>query len=863
MKKLLWLLWFVPMFGFGQVRDDFLDGNFSDNPAWIGDSLQFEVSSAGQLHLFSSGTDTSILLTRNSQTSNIEWTFWMKMSFNTSANNYARVYLIADTMDLKTGRFVFLQVGGTDDSISVIRQEGSTLATLYRYRSFVTNHSTNTMRFKIIHDDIGQWEAWIDTTGGFNFYKDGNFYENSTTSARWFGVYCRYTSSNATKVWFDDFYVGPVIHDTVSPAIISQEGLDPNLIRVTFSEPVVKEKIEDETNFQVFSLGNPDSARLEPGNPCAVLLRFSGMLTEGKIDTLSVRGIDDISGNRMNDTLVPVFYYRAKAFDVVINEIFADPEPQVELPIAEYIELYNRTKYPFNLKGWEFNYGSYSRIFPDATITAGGYLIVSKDTVYKNYGNSYPLFTSSTSLSNEGTTLTIKDDQKQVVHSVTYSPDWYGGSFKEEGGWSLEMIDPDNPCGCGENWGASTGTEGGTPGRANGIKRANPDLIKPVVSHAYIGDSTTLEVFFSEAMDSLSLVNIQDWLIEPGEAGQPVKATPVSPQFSRVKLNTGTSFSKGIIYRLKTSDKLADCAGNSVDSSRMVRFAIPDSISASDVVINEILADPATGGARFVELYNRSEKILDLQSLMMATDDSTESAGSDADPLIDEGYLFFPGDYFVLTTDPSEVIQRYRTPFPQSIREMPEFPVLGNDSGMVVIARKDNLAVIDRVKYDAGMHYPLLASKEGVSLERASPDLPSGDRNNWHSAAETVGFATPGYMNSHRFQQVDDGLEISLTPEIFSPDNDGFDDLLYITIRETDPGYSANIFVYDSRGRLIRQIANQMFIGNEGIFSWDGITETNQKAAIGIYVLLFEITRPNGDVKKVKKTTVLGGRLSD
>jgi hypothetical protein len=342
-----------------------------------------------------------------------------------------------------------------------------------------------------------------------------------------------------------------------------------------------------------------------------------------------------------------------------------------------------------------------------------------------------------------------------------------------------------------------------------------------------------------------------------------MNVTPEPPQFNNVKLLAGTSFAKGIVYSLKTTDKLTDCVGNRVDSSGEVRFAIPDSITEHDLVINEILPDPASGGARFVELYNRSEKVIDLQSLVMATDDSTGSVVTDAQPLVGEGYLVFPGDYFVLTDDPSEIIQRYGVPFPESIREMTGFPVLGNDSGIVVIARKDNLTVIDRVKYDAGMHYPLLSSKEGVSLERASPDLSSGDRNNWHSAAETVGFATPGYLNSHRFQQVEDGLEISLTPEIFSPDNDGFDDLLSITIREADPGFSVNIFVYDCRGRLIRQIANQVLTGSEGLFFWDGTTASNQKASIGIYVLLFEITRPDGNVKRARKTTVLGGRLSD
>ena len=221
----------------------------------------------------------------------------------------------------------------------------------------------------------------------------------------------------------------------------------------------------------------------------------------------------------------------------------------------------------------------------------------------------------------------------------------------------------------------------------------------------------------------------------------------------------------------------------------------------------------------------------------------------------------FPGDYFVATSDPDDVRQRYRTPLPQAVVFMQGFPTFGDDTGRVILARKDNLLEIDRVCYDGGMHYPLLSSSEGVSLERTSPDMPSERRDNWHSAAETSGFATPTYVNSHVITQDDTGGEVVIKPAVFSPDNDGKDDLLTILIRESGPDNAVNIEIYDAQGRKVSQLANNVLLGSEGVFVWDGMTDEKRRAPVGFYIFLVEITRPDGSVRRVKKTAVLGGRL--
>ena len=848
----------------GQVKDDFSDGNFTDNPEWVGDTGQFDVNSTGQLHLNSTGSDTSVLFTRHSSIKNTEWSFWVKLSFNTSSNNHARIYLAADTSELRLiENSYYLQAGGGDDSVFILKQTGGVVKTIFRFTSCKTVHSTNTLRFKITSDDSGHWEALIDTTGGFNYFSDGKFFDDSFTATRWFGVLCRYTSSNAAKFYFDNFYAGPVITDTEPPYITGVETVTPACLQITFSEPVQKTDAENPGNYLLQGQGKPpDSVLQDHQNPAIVSVFLQDSIAQGGWDSLHISNIRDLTGNSLPDTIVRVCYYRPEHYDILIHEIMADPDPPVELPDGEFVELYNRTACPINLRDWRFKYGSYTKIFPSLIIPPKGYLIIVKDSAFQNFGKCAVLFTSSSSLSNEGTTLVLEDSRRHVIHSVSYSPDWYRGSFKEEGGWSLEMTDSSNPCGCAENWGASKDASGGTPGRPNSISRANPDEVSPAAIRAFISDSAVLEVTFSEQMDSISLLSPAGWGVnDPDGVLHPVRVVPEPPGFNLVKLVFDQTFKAGTHYTLRIAGDMKDCAGNRCDSMPLLRFAVPEDVTGRDVVINEILSNPATGGSRFVELYNRSEKVIDLKTMVMAKQDTVAGFQENAVPLTERGYLFFPGDYIALTSSPDDICDRYRPLFPQSVESMNGFPVFSDDSGAVIIARKDNLEIIDEVRYNPGMHYPLLATAEGVSLERTSPDLPSEYQNNWHSAAETVGFATPGYQNSHWSPAGVSDMEIRILPAVFSPDNDGRDDLLVITIQENEPDYAVSIFVYDKKGRQVAQPANNVLMGNESIFVWDGMTATRTKAPIGFYILLVELTRPDGTVKKNKRTVVLGGKL--
>jgi hypothetical protein len=220
------------------------------------------------------------------------------------------------------------------------------------------------------------------------------------------------------------------------------------------------------------------------------------------------------------------------------------------------------------------------------------------------------------------------------------------------------------------------------------------------------------------------------------------------------------------------------------------------------------------------------------------------------------GYIMFPGDYAVITTNPAIVKSQYYTPNPNGFIEVPSMPAFNNDEGIAIIALKNLTTIIDKLVYSADMFNPLLTSNEGVSLERINFDRPSADKTNWHSAAEIVGFGTPAYKNSEYLNGAATNDPVSVSPEIFSPDNDGNNDVLNINYKFDNAGYTGTIVIYDASGRLIRNLVKNELLGTSGTFSWDGITNENEKAHIGIYVIYFK-----GNTKHYKKSAVLAGKL--
>lgn len=650
--------------------------------------------------------------------------------------------------------------------------------------------------------------------------------------------------------------------DTKSPQLNNVCVTDAKQIELTFSEPI--DKALATTNFSVDNgMGIPVSWSFSNTNRNAVLLNFSSEFLAGTIYSVSITStIKDCVGNSLSTGSIKFSIDEAKPYDVVINELMPDPEPVISLATAEYIELYNRTNKPVSLSGWKLSAGSTIRDFPCNTIQPNEYVILCDDAdeqTFSEYGKVIA-FESFPSLSNEGSTVSIRNKSGDIVNAVSYQLSWYGNNNKDDGGWSLERIDVENPCGESNNWLASNDTSGGTPGKVNSIAKSNPDSAKPEVWRASIIDSKKVRVYFNEAMKKESLNDLSIYSIDNG-IGSPTAISFLEPFNSAIILTFANALQAGIIYNVSIKTTATDCVGNTiVTESSSARVAIPQAVAKGDILINELMYYPKDSATDYVELYNNSEKIIDLKELYICDFDSVAGQLGELKLIDSVGFLIFPKDYVVLSTSQQEVKSVFNTSNPKGFLDVASLPSWSSSEGEVILATR-TLEVIDEMRYYADMQFPLLNDTRNVALERIDFNRPATDLSNWHSAAERVGFGTPAYINSQFMVANTDNSPFTLTPEVFTPDNDGDKDFILISYKLDQPGFVANVNIFDAKGRLLRKLVQNELLGIDGVFTWDGIDDNNQKGTIGIHIIQIELFDTAGAVKKYKLACVLGGKI--
>jgi hypothetical protein len=640
------------------------------------------------------------------------------------------------------------------------------------------------------------------------------------------------------------------VQDTTPPAVVSVTATSATNVDVLWSEPLNPDAIG---SYDIQPFIGVNTAVQDGTDPALVHLDPAIPLTANSPYAAYISVAEDLSGNVAPPSYIDFTWsvtVPAQPGDVVMNELMPDPDPVVGLPDAEYVELLNTTTdQSFDLTGWKITDGSSTGTLPDVQIAPGGFVILagtSNTALFTGFGTvvGVPSFPS---LNNDGDPLELLDADGTTIDAVTYSSAWYNDPAKSSGGWSLERIDPFTPCSSANNWTASNASVGGTPGAQNSVFAILNDTTPPTLVQTFVIDSITVDVLFSEAMDQASLLS-GTYAIDPAIGITNVTVT--APD--RVRLTLATELAEGQLQTI-TITEVSDCPGNVIGTGNSLTFALPEPIAVGDVVINEILYDPRGSGSDFVELYNRSQKVVSLAGLQLAN-------GSGSSVLITaDAYLLPPGHYLAVATSTDNVLAEY--PLGHADRMLQaSLPSYNNGSGTVIFlgASGDTL---DLFNYDDALQFALLKSVDGVSLERVDPDRPTDDNGNWHSAAEAVGFATPGYENSQYAPSPSAHGTLTIDPAIFSPDNDGYQDVLTVAYQFDEPGFVGTMKVFDIAGREVRTLMNNELLGTSGAVSWDGLMEGNDLARIGPYIIYMEAYDLNGNLEKFRKSVVLAHRL--
>ncbi|OEK02559.1 hypothetical protein BFP97_13960 [Roseivirga sp. 4D4] len=580
-----------------------------------------------------------------------------------------------------------------------------------------------------------------------------------------------------------------------------------------------------------------------------LLVHLDKLPVPGIIHDIRLSGIRDCSGNGIEEVILDFFIGASPEFnDLLITEIMATPSPSQGLPEAEYIELYNNSEKIIGLGGMTLADAINSTSLDDFTLFPHQHIILTANNVSDQFTAFGQVLGVSNwvSLNNSGDQLSIYNQNGTLVHSVEYSDTWYRSETKANGGYSLEMIDPNYPCLEERNWIASKSPSGGTPGQVNAANDDNPDLLGPKLIRAIALDASTIELLFDEKLD-VSTVQSSKF---KGDQGLSFISAIVNEDGRTIQLTTNEDLIENTVYTISV-DNITDCSGNLIqESSDSIELIVASSADSQDVIINEILFNPRSGGVRFVEVYNNSPKYINLKDWKLAGSTNERTLSS-------ENLFMAPQSYFVITNDGTTLQEQYPNARSETFIELLSMPSIPSDSGELSLLNSAT-TVIDSLSYNEDYHSPLLPDPRGVSLERINFSQPSNSRDSWFSASSTEYSATPGYANSQSRPMFSQTGEISIEPLTFDPESSRAANFVTINYSFISSGNTLNISIIDAQGNRIRELTQNTIAGREGTIIWDGTTDQSQKARVGYYMILTEIISRDGTIRYSKNKVAVG-----
>lgn len=279
------------------------------------------------------------------------------------------------------------------------------------------------------------------------------------------------------------------------------------------------------------------------------------------------------------------------------------------------------------------------------------------------------------------------------------------------------------------------------------------------------------------------------------------------------------------------------------------------SYNKNDVVINEIMFDPDIDNTEYIELYNPTNDTINLGGWRF-------KESSKEYRFLDTSFYLLPHNYFLIAAD-SILLEKYNylnNEKNKSILNVSDFGL--SISGELILLKDAKGNVIDSVLYSDKWHNRNFNNTKNKSLERINPLLSSNAPSNWNTSVDAVG-GTPAKQNSIFTENQNRESKISISPNPFSPDNDGFEDYTIINYNLVNTTSQIRIRIYDNKGRLVRTLANNQASGSNGSIIFDGLDDDGNTLRMGIYIVLLEALNQNSsEVEQIKSVVVVARKLN-
>lgn len=489
------------------------------------------------------------------------------------------------------------------------------------------------------------------------------------------------------------------------------------------------------------------------------------------------------------------------AADLNITEIMYRPTRVPDAPNSEleFLEIKNTGATEVDLSGLHFPNGIEYR-FPNGTrLAPGGFFVISENAGHfqTRYANS-PAQVYRRQLSDDGETLTIRDDSGAVVFRVRYQPGLPWPALANGHGFSPVPVspdsnpDPDDP----PNWRASSAA-GGSPGSDDAVPVVLPILVNEALTHTDLPLRDMIELYNPnpQAVD-LSGWFLSDkpseptrWRIPDGsviEAGgflvfeETDEAGNIGPQ------HFGAAFSLSALGE-NVLVVAADLAGNLTGYSHGFSFgAIENGVSfgryvtpagiehfvrqkertfgsanagpaVGPLVITELMYNPSGTNDEFIELMNLTDAPLQLFDPEYPAN-TWRVAGVGFN--FPAGVTLAAREIILLVPNDPEIF-RTKYSIDPKIRIFgpyggPDGGALSNGGELIRVRKPDGPTLVegiitvpyidmDNVNYGDRAPWPTEPDGFGLSLERIDPTGFADDPDNWRASVENGG--TPGVVD--------------------------------------------------------------------------------------------------------------------
>ncbi len=289
-----------------------------------------------------------------------------------------------------------------------------------------------------------------------------------------------------------------------------------------------------------------------------------------------------------------------------------------------------------------------------------------------------------------------------------------------------------------------------------------------------------------------------------------------------------------IKYYVEATDNASQVTKSNTDS-----FYVDDNpAQPGDIVINEIMYNSAGDDTEYVEIYNNTDRLIDLSNWIFKDNDNNHAF------VFPQGTSLASHAYLVICQDTNKVKEKYGI----SGNLIGNFSFGLNNSGDQTRLFNQNMILEDSVQYDDSDPWPTAADGNGPSLELKNPDYDNSLAENWDAS---TGDGTPGAKNSDFVSGIENsqnqGMIIDryqIFPNFPNPFNPS------TTFRIAVPRASkVEVDIYDITGKLV----NTLFSGElaRGIHSyqWQGKNNQGKPVPSGIY---FAVLRSENATHSIK-----------